>query len=714
MVPRVSIRRINGTNGVLASNDLDNSSYWSRTSNLIVAATAPGTAPPFGTSHLAVTTGTPGLWEHFEQTRTAEQNDRYVFWGLFYEYVGAGAATTYLLAQDTTVGTSSQQFAAFAWSGGVPSVSSTQGIEAAGVVDMGNGWYAFWIAADVEGYNGVKGNDFSFRVYASGGDSTAGKGVYCAHLQVELGLGSTGPRTAAAQVDGPWAAVQTTTEVFERGGRPGELFTVESRDETTVSINPITTKRERRFGVVESQSWQAKITNLNRVLSDEELSGAWACIEAGFQASDEWAVVGQGQIERPRANGDLTIELDVVSPMKEMIQGTLQRWVFFDDVAAHASTIETVSRDDASDAYDNDASGAGVTIDASTYVVESRYVIEFLTATTYQVTRQSDGTVYDNSGAGWAIGSDNQIDALSHTVQSEGWTGTYSAGDQFEYTLAEKRSSANAITPVALLIEFLTSADFLGLQAFNVRDGYYYESPLYDQTNMWDAAISNYTSTQCKGEWQADDKIVDLVQGILKIIHASIYTMPNGQLGLWETQPNSSSSVFLNGNMESGVQHLLDVSSEGDFRDVYNVVRYKYNHLEDGSSAELIRRDDASALNPDRTFTVDVGKWRCDNVSIETAASKALSRVKAPRRAYSLRATPAGAVISMNEPVSFEDAVLGIAQTAVLRETSLDVVANVVRLLVSTDPVILADHAVVGTAYTDPVGSTVGGTDTVF
>lgn len=705
-VPRLSLRPLDGSNHLMHSDDFTEAK-WGKTTNLL--AFGSGSGNPYGSAHLFLVSGTsPTNWEYIKQDISDVTADVFVFWGLFKEYT-ANPGRLYLLHS----GPPGTQSVYFDWASGVPTVHSAHGNERAGVIDVGDGWYVCWYASrlDESGANPY-GNLQSFRVYPSGGSSIAGRGVYCAHLQVELGTDASGPRTTENIANGPYAALRTTDAPRTRG--PGQLIVVDDED-ATLQVNPVKVKREKEFGVVHAQQWQATFSNESLRFAGVDLAGAWAALEMGFPAADEWGLVAQGRIVTATTSSELKCTIDVDSPMSEMIERPLQRSVRFDDDDAWSSPVETIVKSDDSSIYDNDETGAGTEVYSPASVRDRSFEIEFLTATTFKFVRD-DGTEDDNGGAGYAISADADIDGVR--VLSPGWSsdsGAYAAGDRFQFFSSKQRTGAHACTPIPLLKELLTSKDFLALSVFGVREGYEYTTPLYEESTVWgfaaltNHAVQRYRTTSMKGTWEIGTEIIDLVQGILRVINASLYTMPNGQIALWETQPNELNAVDLNGDPARGPVNILSIRQRDALDEIFNRVRYKYRSLNTQDQAELTDSTTDTDLTIDRTRTVDLGMWEVDKASLLAAADKLLQRLRRNRRSYTIRTTLIGSVLDLDEPIAFVDPMLQVVQQSLVRERAWAAMQNEADLVAQLDPVVLANYAVVGDE-TVPNATTVGDT----
>jgi hypothetical protein len=508
--------------------------------------------------------------------------------------------------------------------------------------------------------------------------------------------------------------VLTESTAVEYGGAPGSLITV-SDLESIISVNPVGVKREHIFGVLESQQWQVKVTNKQLALMSRELSGCYAALEGGFPEADEWALLAQGQISQATASTNLTVSLDVDDPLRAVLDGKLARTVSFDTVpSASAITAEEIA--DSSDRYTIEPDyagsteaylGAGVFADQGNvaFVPELTWKVIFTGATTYKVVAE-DGTEQTGYTTGTSPGSDATIKEPTLTVDvlridSSGWRkitessnnpGTFSSGDTFVFYSSQQRIGANDLTPIPLIQELLTSDDFLDLKVFDVKRGVYYTSPLYDKSATWDTAIARQNTVTMKGEWEVGSKIIDMVQEILYITHGSIYTMPSGQLALWEAEPNESAYTSLNGDFDAGGVDILSADMTDDEEEVYNVIQYNYLSLLDGSEVQYTVRNDFAPIWPDKKKVFDI-HWRVNASSVNTAGSRAKLRYEQNRRKFGAETTLKGAALDLNSPVVINEPFLGINQKGLVIERYVDVVGNRARLVIALDDFTLGDYA---------------------
>ena len=473
---------------------------------------------------------------------------------------------------------------------------------------------------------------------------------------------------------------------------------------TVISLNPVTTKREHAWGVMQAQVWQIRLTDEDGALRGYDLLGCYCALEGEFIDEAESALFAQGTIARVIPDTGASIALEVHSPAMNLLNWELPRDIYFQDTG-WAGNIQAMSKDQASSQYtndyDDDGTDEGVTVHTASNCRDETYVIEFTTATAYSVTCE-DGTPQ----TGKQINQDEDITSegssgTAVTIETEGWDQTgsaYAVGDIFVFYTAVARS-ANELSPV-YMIEHLIE-DVVDLEAYDVATGAAYGSPLYDTSN-WTTSGTAAAGDEIGGFWAKGTKISKLIQDALKVVHGAIFVAPTGQIALWVLSPTTEVGVHFNGDPALGTVNLLAPSSIAKDADIaVNRLLVEYLDINSGDDAVIEQVDTDSAFHDVKTTTVSIG-WRALGTAVDSSASKYMNRFKGGRTLYTLSATLAGAALDMTQALTITDPVLGLTlEQADVNSIAVDLVRNMVTVEAYADPVTNADYAVVGTSVVD-------------
>lgn len=467
--------------------------------------------------------------------------------------------------------------------------------------------------------------------------------------------------------------------VYIRTNDPTPVVFELTDGENVLACSTIKREREREFGVIQGQSCTIEATNGGLLNREYQLVDGWMKVVGVYPGSVE-AILHVGRIRDARASGRGTITIETGDILVDMMDAKLPRDIYFRDTA-WAGAVKTVSIDDASSDYDNDASGAGVTITIPAGVIDHNARIVFTSATAFKVVLE-DG---DESQTG-VIGSDLAVDLESGaglypvTINQEGWdktTGAYTAGDEFEFATARARA-ASELTPINTLVVLNKSKvyDFdLDMMV----------SPNYDALR-WAGYATATADVTVGGFWERGTPIVDMMQEILPLIHATLYPMPNGKIGIWMLEPSSEITVRLNGDPSLGEVNILDHPEEhlSSMDRVYNRVIYRYKRLGTGEDASVEYKDEDSPFDTDRVLEIS-SRWEANPVAVAAGCSRALNRFKRRSRFFTIPATMAGAVGDIGELAAINDSSIGAtAEQACIVSVEIDPMAD--GSLVTAEP----------------------------
>lgn len=491
----------------------------------------------------------------------------------------------------------------------------------------------------------------------------------------------------------------------------------ESVEVTVLSVSSVTQKFQRKFGVVQGQTWQIRLSNIDSDFNmanpdsfryGDELIDAWACIEAGFIDEDEWHVFGQGKIQKVVAATDLTVTLEMHDPIMDAIKAKLKTEVWF-DTEAHGSNIYPSDVDEDSDYYENDHDGDGVddgvTVLNATggHHYDGKYTIEFTSSTAFTVTGPNGETDNGTTGTDCTV-YDNWSNAL-FLIDKDGWIGgTFHTSDVFIFYSSKLRVLAD-LTPAEIIGDLLK--DFADLTAYNVLDGSV-QSVLYD-TSTWGSVSSaeHALDIHIFGNWKVGTRVIDMIQDALKIVHGTIYPSETGQIAIWALTETGGAQQTLYGDHDRTDASLLRVERSEDRDHLVTWVKYKYLTIKDGLDAEVEVESSGSPFD-ERGATVSVG-WRVGSAVVENSANQYLVRFGAARKNYKITSTlpgllirRAGDVIGIVEPFLHED-----GQIIQMHSLTKDLVGNKCEGEGDFDEAVFAEYAIVGTHYT-------GGSEVIF
>lgn len=454
--------------------------------------------------------------------------------------------------------------------------------------------------------------------------------------------------------------------------------TVLTELEDVLALNPIVTERERKFGSVQGQSWQIQLTNMTLTARSSSIPGGWARIRVGFPTADEWETLATGRVLSAPASTDGTITLEVEDQIVALIQAELDQDMRFQlsTVASPygwISEVKPVIRADGSKSYNNAAAGAGTSITVNPgYVEDATFYIEFTSATAFKIV-EPDGT--DTQTGTISADCTFSLNAqASAKIEKEGWdtgTGAYASGDKFVVYTARGRKNDGTLDPDDIELGFIGLVrhlieDVAGYQVYDF-DTDSYISPTYDSDN-WDALADATEGDNCQGTFTKGTRIIDMIEGILPLAHASLYIMPNGQIAVWMLQPAVGDAYLLNGDHDGRDVSILSGLASPHLGETYNRVVYRYKSLTDGSEAVVEKSDPDTPYDRDMLLEIETD-WEVRALSVETAATRAIERFKGPAEPFTLVTTFDGATLEIGDLVAINDSALGVVnrQAAVVK-----------------------------------------------
>lgn len=565
-----------------------------------------------------------------------------------------------------------------------------QGVDGSGIV------HRIYLVADLPS-SGRDGNSFSIRIYPAEGSSVEGVGSVVGNASVET------------QRDAPRRYTRTTTAALEN--QPGELVELTS-GEAMLRANPVTRKREHRFGVVQPQSWQSEITNASDEIFGMDLAEAWVALRVGFPEADVWETVAQGRIRKISVSTDARITIEARDLLFDVLKSALPRDMHW-GAEGWASAMKVYTKDADSEDFINDRDGDGadetLPVANEANCLDERIRLVFVSATTYEV-RYEDGSVDDNGGAFYSISSDETIPnssaAAAVTIPAAGWssdTGAYSSGDTFFFDTSSGMASSD-LTPIFAIYNLLTG-DYAP-KVYDVMSGVWYASP-FENASAVIASATNFLSHEIGGTWKEGTSVLELIQDALKIVHGSLFPTPDGRLGLYVLEPSTASAEVLNGDPDRGPVDIMKATYVDDADETYNRVVYRYKSLGTEVDSFYEAVDENSPFSDDLVEEVEIG-WAVSPLAIQSSANKFISRFRGIRRHWTIYANLTGAVVEMARAISIYEPALGAdgVKTDVVTSV-LNIAGNTSEIHAYTERVAYADYAVVGI-------SVVGGDDLVW
>jgi hypothetical protein len=499
---------------------------------------------------------------------------------------------------------------------------------------------------------------------------------------------STALKAELAKSHGEMLKPRLTVRLHE--GSEVELSAVEH----CITLSPIRREREFSFGVVQAASWQASFSNATLFHVGRQLAGCWVALDVGFPTANIWDRVATGKIRKATASTDSTLVIEVQEPLRDLVDATLPRDIYFGQVG-WLSEIQPEQTANDSRRYDGSP-----TASSQSQLRDETFTIEFLAATTFQVT---DGD--DNTYGPFSISSDASHGTAAFplstlvTIPSSGWStdsGAYADGDTFIFYTARPRTTAelSTIGMVRHLIE-----DVAEIEAFNFSAGSF-GTAISDPVE-WSRVEALVSDDYVEGHWRRGSRVIEMCQQLLKLSHASIYPTMLGQVGVWILEPSGGAEITLNADPGQGDISLLSGTYLYDLSECYSAVEYEYLALDGEEASVRAEADDSETDAPGSTLTIRTS-WRVRGATVAAAASKGVNRFRRQREIYSGKGTLAAARIDLSEGLVIQEPELGLdAHRSDSTLVELDVNNNSASVEAWTDPVSIADAFVLGQSLLD-------------
>lgn len=561
-----------------------------------------------------------------------------------------------------------------------------------GVEYVGNGWSRVYLSIIHDDGEWRQYRSFNFKMRADGGTG-ATPYTYMSAPMIE-------------------ADVLTPSQFVYKSGifnHPTELFELASY-EKTIDMNPLLRKRERDYGVVQGQKIQLQLSNVELTAMTPSLVNGWVAIQFGFPSCDLWETVYQGRVVDVSAKSDLTLNIELDEAVMKLLEARISRDTYFGGTA-WASAVKTDAKASGSTTYNNTSGSVTISASLSASVRDERYTIVFDDATHYRIKNEAGAYVMDNtktfveSGTTF-VTTTNAAFSPAHyvvtgsnvlTLSKSGWTGSHASGDTFSFSTSYPRT-AQQLTPLGMVKHLIE--DVANIVVYDVISGTYYDSPFVDP-----AFFSNNSGTSqgmiC-GEWKAGARVVEMVQDVLKLEHMSVFPTESGCIGIWAISDiQTGATALVNGDPTDVDVNLIDGVVTDTLSDYANIVVVNYLDVDSGDEVSTRVSYPAKASAPTE-MEISV-KWRAEDNTALTCASRALYRFSNTKRMYDLNTTLALADVDITKPIAIYDTFLGSNNDkVVVVEREIDINNQKIRLVAWNDP--LASLTIAKVGYT-AVGS---------
>lgn len=523
----------------------------------------------------------------------------------------------------------------------------------------------------------------------------------------------------------------------DTSGGSDQLITLTGLEEI-LAVSEVKRYREREFGIVQGQQWEMQLANVYDTFNpnadewpttEASILLKWVAMQFGFPIADEWETVAQGRIHRSNVGTDGIATIQAGDPIMDLLAYSWPRDAVFDERDAWVSPVKAVAK--AATSKDFLGSGGGPAVIASpiTDVHNETFRLVFSTPTAYNVvyedgTSQSGGP-YNIATATVDIVSNQSAGAVVriYTADWDATGGAYASGDEFVlYT--SKDYASGTLRPVELIMELIAQAgrDY----SYNVIAGT--SQSAFDDLANWAAVAADFSTTTCRGYWPKGSNLMEMTQGLLKAMNATIYPSTSGQIAIWALAPDAvgDTTVEISGEPDADIISIASARRLSDHEEIVNSTAWTYGHLDftqgdDGNVPtiqELVmaKNDFAATTFVDpvtaevvvRHKDVSIG-WAIDSVTVDAASNRYLNRFKTDVPIYVVGGSLAKILSSeITDAVTITEPFLAEAsrkiQVAQIGVRALD---NVAELAGWLDPVLTANYAKVGTSDWD-------GADLVF
>jgi len=474
-------------------------------------------------------------------------------------------------------------------------------------------------------------------------------------------------------------------------------------EENLVSISPLVRKREREFGVVEGATVTVRFAHKDLTFNpsspawvdptDRSLVFKWADIRIGFPELDEWIPVANGRIGRSFVDADGSATLTIRDVTMDILRQRLSRdkaWTSTGWVSEIQPVQVTTS---AASVTQNQVLTGG----NESWLGDFTYEIQFTGAATFDIIHVDEPT-YNQTGL--STGSLQQIMRAGVIpivdLPTSVWSGTYIAGDTFRlYT--SKKYSTSALNPVTVLLELLVLGGTVKSVATGLSLPIYADGPI----TQWSTLQSRFAGFVVEGAFAKDTSLMELVQGILVGLQASIFPTGTGQIGVFHFHPDDSGAAAANvtGDPNDPNVSILQATRTEDSSDRANRVAFSYQRFGGSSVGKGANRgsEDAGfeAVDSNDPIGFDVphtmsSPWEWSPGVIDAATNQVLLRVSTPLPKYHVKGTLRELLAhELSEPILVTEPGLSETQRKIqVVQVAVSPLANHVEILGFSDPTV--------------------------
>lgn len=522
----------------------------------------------------------------------------------------------------------------------------------------------------------------------------------------------------------------------DTAGGSDQLITLTGLEEV-LAVSEVKRYREREWGVSQGQQWEIRLANVLDTFNprssawlttEDSILLKWVALEIGFPIADEWETVAQGRIHKIRAGTDGTVTLRAGDPIMDLLEYAWPRDAVFDDRDAWVSPVTVVQKSATSKTFLVGGTGPLIVANPIGDVHNETFRLVFASPTTYNIvyedgTNQSGGP-YNVNAAPFIVSNESGEDVVIITANNWDQGGSaYATGDEFvlytskEYTTAE-------LQPVALIQDMISQAGLA--TGYDVIAGA--SQTIFADSSHWDDVDTAFNTTLCRGHWAKGSNLMEMIQGLLRAMNATIYPSTSGQIAIWHLAPDGvgATDAEISGDPDAPILSIAAAERVSSHLDVVNSTIWTYGALEfqagdDGAAPtiqQLAMAKDDFADTPFKDPITDavvvrhkdvaIG-WAIDSVTIDAASNRFINRFKTDVPTYRISGTLAKILTNeITDAVSITEPFLGeIARKIQVAQVGCRPLENTAELVGWLDPVLTADYAIVGTAVVD-------GSDLVF
>ncbi len=542
-------------------------------------------------------------------------------------------------------------------------------------------------------------------------------------------------KAVADDPNGEALAVRVYLRADTDGGSD-QLITLTDLEEA-IEVSDVKRYREREFGVVQGQQWEVRLANVYDTFNpdaddwpttESSILLKWIALEIGFPIADEWETVAQGRIHRQRVGTDGSALLQAGDPIMDILAYEWPRDAVFDERDAWVSPVRDVLKSATSKSYLH-TTGPAVIASPISNVHNETFRLVFASPTTYNIVYE-DGT--SQAGGPFSIATatvditSNQSAAAVVRIYTADWdqnTGAYATGDEFVLYTSKQYTSAT-LQPVALIQEMITQAG--RNKSYNVISGA--SQDVWYDSSHWTTVDTAFNTTKCRGYWPKGSNLMEMIQGLLKVMNATIYPSYDGRIAIWHLEAGGvgDTTQEITGDPDAEEIQIAEAERLSDHEDVVNSTAWTYGHLDftagaDGTEPSIeelvMSKDDLDSttfVDPVTAEPVVRHKdhalgWAISAATVDSATNLYLNRFKVDVPVYRIRGTLARIATSdITDAVSVTEPFLAVASKKIqVAQIGIRILENVGELVGWIDPVVNADYAIVGTSVWD-------GSDLVF